>query len=423
MEDNIEVDVLVVGAGTSGIPAAIAAARCGAKVLLLEESSVIGGTITAAYVAMPCGGPRTGIYKEMLDCLAQNYPLPGGTNWFLPSSWLAVMRGMLKAEDRITTVCGADTWRPMVEDAGGRSRIGGVVLVGRDGTEKRAQASVTIDATGTGAVAYAAGCKWMYGREAQSAFGELHAAAQGDLVVQHCTWMYISQRIGTGAAFDMTRLQHANRGVQVLGLGWFHNDPAKALALNSGIYLHWGSAVACRDTRDPMAVAEAQGEAFTAMESDIRLLRENGFTVHLAPRLGIREGRRIVGDHVITENDLRSGMLPGDTIAIGTYGLDLWGTHLAPGEAHVPGYGIPYRALLPAGMDGMLLAGKSISGTHIASSAYRVQPILAAAAQAAGVAAALAARSRTTPRSLNPQDIRRTVSGPGQNVCLQVPGT
>jgi len=69
----------------------------------------------------------------------------------------------------------------------------------------------------------------------------------------------------------------------------------------------------------------------------------------------------------------------------------------------------------------LLLAGRSISGTHIASSAYRVQPILATAGQAAGVAAALAARSGARPRALDAQAVRRVLSGPGQEVSLQVP--
>lgn len=423
MKEKIEVDVLVVGAGTSGIPAAIAAARCGAKVLLIEENSVIGGTITCAYVAAPCGGPCTGIYKEMLDRLARYYRLPGGTNWFLPASWLSVMREMLRAEDNVRLLCGARNWRPIVSDAGGRPRIAGVALAGDDGAETIVKARATIDATGAGAVALAAGCGSMYGQEARSEFNEPHAPDQAGPAVQHCTWMYISQRTAPGPAFDMTRLRHAKLGVLALGLGWFHRKPEEAMARNTGIYLHWGCAVQCRDTRDPAAVAAAQDEALEAMEPDMRLLRENGFAAHLAPQLGIRESRRIRGDCVITENDLRSGALPDDTIAVGTYGLDLWGGNVSQEESHVPGYGIPYRALLPAGLDGLLLAGKSISGTHIAASAYRVQPILAAAAQAAGVAAALAAQSGATPRALDAQDVRRAVSDPGQDVRLRVPGT
>lgn len=420
MDARIDVDVLVVGAGTSGVPAAIAAARCGARVMLLEKD-LIGGTITGSYVAMPCGGPRTGIYGEMLDRLCRQHRLTGGTNWFLPSSWIAVMTQTLQAEDRITVMCGVKDWRPMVEEAGGRTSVCGVLLSQTGGAERQIRARVTVDATGTGAVAYRVGCRSMYGREARSAFGEPHAPEQADDKVQHCTWMYISQKIGAQPPFDMTRLEHARLGVLVSGVGWFHMHREKALAHDPGIHLHWGCAVECRDTLDSMAIADAQREALGAMEADLQLLRGHGYAVYLAPRLGIRETRRILGEHVITENSLRSGLLPEDTVAIGTYGLDLWGGHITDQERHVPCYGIPYRALLPKDVDGLLLAGRSISGTHIASSAYRVQPILSTAGQAAGVAAALGAQSAVSPREVDPRDIQDVLTGPGQNVSLRPP--
>ena len=421
MDERIDVDVLIVGAGTTGIPAAVAAARCGARVLLLGKEPTVGGTIVGSYVAMPCGGPRTGIYREMLDRLAQQHLLTGGTNWFLPSSWLAVMRQMLQAEARISTLCGIGNWRPVLEDRGSRMRVCGLLLPQHEGSESQIRARVTIDATGTGALARAAGCEAMYGREGKLEFGEPHAPEIGDRTVQHCTWMYISQKIGARPAFDMTRLEHVRMGVLVSGVGWFHAHRERALVHDPGIHLHWGCAVQCENTLDPTAIAKAQSEAFAAMEPDMRLLSEHGYAVHLAPRLGIRETQRIVGEHVITENDLRSGQLPVDTIASGTYRLDLWGGDVSPEERHVPCYGIPYRALVPRDVDGLLLAGRIISGTHIASSAYRVQPILATAGQAAGVAAALAARSGAQPRALDAQAVRRVLSGPGQAVSLQAP--
>ena len=232
--------------------------------------------------------------------------------------------------------------------------------------------------------------------------------------------MYVSQKLGDRPPFDMTRLENVRRGVLVSGLGWFHANPEECLRRDPGIHLHWGCAVRCRDTRDPMALAEAQREALVAMERDLTLLREGGYAVHLAPRLGVRETRRIVGDHVITENDLRSGELPKDTIAIGTYGLDIWGGQLSREESRVPAYGIPYRAILPKDVDGLILAGKSISGTHVAMSGYRVQPILSSAGQAAGVAAALSAQLEIAPRQLDADRIREVLTRPEHGVQLEM---
>jgi len=248
----------------------------------------------------------------------------------------------------------------------------------------------------------------MYGRDGKADFSEPHAPDEADELVQECTWMYISQKIGGGPSFDMMRLEYVRSGVLVNGLGWFHDDPERAMALNPGIYLHWGSRVRCADTRDPVALAEAQTEALRSMERDHALLRENGYAIYLAPRLGVRESNRILGEHVITENDLRSGVLPPDTIAVGTYGIDIWGEYqgIKIEERVTPAYGIPYRALVPKGIDGLLLAGKIISGTHLASSAYRVMPIVGSIGQAAGVAAALCVQRGRQPRALDPQAVR-----------------
>ena len=413
-------DVLVIGAGTAGIPASIAAARAGAKVLLLEKEPIVGGTITGSYVAMPCGGPRTGIYQEMLDRLAAEHCLTGGTNWYLPSSWLSVMLELLDAEENLRVACGSLVSAPITDEAGERPNVNGAIVRGPDGLETHVKAAVTIDASGSGFFADMAGCECLYGSDARDDFDEPHAAEERGDFVQHCTWMYISQKIGDGPAFDMMRLDNVRSGVLVSGLGWFHSKPEEALRRDPGLCLHWGSAVECRDTRAPSALAAAQREALAAMDRDLALLRENGYAVHLAPQLGVRETRRVVGEHTICENDLRSGVLPEDTIAVGTYGLDIWGGQLSREESHVPGYGLPYRALVPRDADGLLLAGKIISGTHIAMSAYRVQPILSPAGQAAGVAAAIAAQSGVPPREVAPTQIQAALAGPTQNVQLCV---
>ena len=134
---------------------------------------------------------------------------------------------------------------------------------------------------------------------------------------------------------------------------------------------------------------------------------------------------------VLIEEDLHVGGAPtdmfvtmfcGDTIAIGTYGLDIWGRHdLAANVSHVPAYGLPYRALIPKATDGLLLSGKAISGTHIAMSAYRVMPIAGSIGQAAGVAAAICARRKQQPREIDPQEIQGVLRGKQQRLQLDVP--
>lgn len=413
---TLTTDVLVVGAGASGIPAAIGAARAGAKVVLLEEDLVIGGATTDYYVDMLCGGPVTGVMLEAQTQLKQHYSPTRDALFFLPDSFQRVFWQLLNQEPNITTTPGVRVVEALTE--GAAARVVGVRAETGLGRTLILRSTVTVDATGCGAVAILSGCTALYGRDARTDFGEPHAPQKRDQHVQECTWMYISQKLGDGPPFDMMRLDNVRLGVLVNGLGWFHDDPELALRLNPGVYLHWGCRVRCDDTRDSRALGQAQAEALQLMERDHALLRENGYTVYLAPRLGVRESNRILGEHVVSENDLRSGVLPADTIAVGTYGIDIWGEYkgIKIADRVTPAYGIPYRALTPRDVDGLLLTGRSISGSHLGMSAYRVMPIAASIGQAAGVAAALCVRHTCQPRALDPALVRSTLRA--QNVQL-----
>lgn len=423
-QDALQTDVLVIGAGPSGVPAAIAAARAGAKVMLVEEDAVPGGAPVDMMVSMLCGGPRIGIFLEMVARLNAAHDLTGrpvegfetgskgGCNyWYLPSSYVQVLWEMLAAEKNISLMFGACATRALVSE-GARNRVRGVAVTAGDGRERCIEAKVTVDATGTGLVAALAGCRTMYGRNARSEFGEPFGPDVADNRVMPCTWMFISQRLRPGSPLDVTKLNnpgmvetHVNQWVGKGGNGFEER--------NAGVYLHWGATVLCSDTRDPGALALAQRAAFDKMKPDLDELRSQGFGVHLAPKLGVRECRRVLGEHVISVNDLRSGKLPDDTVALSHNGLDLWGESVPREWAHCPLAGIPYRALIPKDVDGLLVAGKAISGTHIANSSYRVQPVVASIGQAAGTAAALIAQKQTDVRSAPLGELQKLLQAGG----------
>ncbi len=419
MHKDLTTDILIVGAGASGIPAAIGAARAGARVILVEEDPVIGGAPSDYFVDMFCGGPLTGVLREAHTRLKTYYSPTPDAHFFLPAAFQDVFCYLLEQEPNIHVIAGARAVETLTDTGG---HITGVRVETGLGRAFSITAQITVDATGTGAVAIMGGGTAMYGRDAKADYDEPHAPAQPDTKVQECTWMYISQKVGHGPPLNMMELENVRLGVLVNGLGWFHVDPDRAMALNPGIYLHWGCRVQCADTRDSIALAEAQAEARRLMAHDHALLREHGYAIYLAPRLGVRESNRILGEHVITENDLRANLLPPDTIAVGTYGLDLWGEEdsVAVEDRHTPAYGIPYRALVPQDVDGLLLAGRIISGTHIGMSAYRVMPIVGSIGQAAGVAAALCVRQQCQPRDLDPDLVRDVLRQPSQHQQLEV---
>lgn len=415
-EDAMACDVLVVGAGASGIPAAIAAARAGARVVLLEEDWTPGGAPVDQYVAMLCGGPRVGIFREMAERLNTEHNLPGrpmepflnagdddGRDyWFTPAAYMQVLAGMLAAESNIDMVCGAPVTRVLVEDAGDRRRVRGVVVENPGLPARVYTAPVTIDATGSGLLAALAGCDTQYGRNAQADFGEAYGPDAADHQVQPCTWMFISQRLRRDAALPDAIF---GKGFVESNYGWVQRDDIEVNTRSAGSYLHWGATVTCADTRDAVAVAQAQREALTKLTPTIALLREHGFTVHLAPRIGIRESRRVLGETVVTATDLLAGRFPDDTVAHCHFFLDAWGEHNALPRTPVRA-GIPYRALIPRATEGLLIAGKAISGTHLAMSAYRVQPVMASVGTAAGLAAVLAARLHTAVRNIPLPELR-----------------
>ena len=421
-----DIDVIVVGAGASGIPAAIAAARSGARVLLLEEDMVPGGAPVDTYVAMLCGGPRRGIYREMIQRLDRDHtpagaPSPsfgvdgedGRNHWYLPGSWMSVGLELINAEPRLRLSCGSRVVGALVEGAGRGTRVDGVRVAAADGTTRELRAPVTVDATGTGLVAALAGCATLYGREARSDFGEPYGPERADLQVQRCTWMYVSQRLRPGAVLPYERLT-VQACVEAELDHWVGKVPNDNWAgRDAGIYLHWGGTVQCRDTRDAVALHEAQRECLALMRVDLATLRSAGFTVHLAPRMGVRESCRAVCDHVVTVTEMKSGVLPDDAVAVGLYGLDAWGEQFSREEAALPLFGIPYRALLPRGIDGLLVAGKAIGATHLAASACRVQPIVASIGQAAGTAAAMAAHNPAGLRAIDPRALRRSLRDQG----------
>ncbi len=423
----LSTDVIVVGAGASGVPAAIAAARGGAKVILLEEDMFPGGAAVDMYVALLCGGPRVGIYREMAEALNAKHEISGkpiedfdagnkgGCNyWYLPSSYIRVLLNMIAKEKNIRLMCGASVVNTIVDD---NRHVKGVSIQHKGGNTQTINAPITIDATGTGFVAELAGCDTMYGRDGRHTFNEPFGPDTPDTTTQRCTWMYISQRLRPDAIFPRDKIKGGGMVENNLNHwvgGLWQGKEDNYMARNAGIYLHWGASVLCEDTRDPIELAQTQLKAMQIMEPDIAALQEAGYIVHLAPKLGVREVRRVVGDYILTVKDLKSGILPQDTIALTEGGIDVHQTPpLTTEQVIIPLAGIPYRCLLPKDTEGLLIAGKSFSCTSYALGACRVQPVVASIGQAAGTAAAMAVQNKIGVKNIDIDKLQQTLKTDG----------
>jgi len=429
---DLEADVLVVGAGAAGLPAAIGAARAGAQVICVEEDAVIGGAPSDYYVCLFYGRPMTGVNAELERLLQSRYAPTPRAKFFLPSGYQRAWRELVAAEDALRVVTGARAIAVRHAPGSGTPTVAGVTVEVAPRVTFDVFARVTIDCTGSGIISELAGCSIMYGREGRSDFDEERAPEESDDVVQACTWMYFIQGIPGAEHPDPAEWRpqgvHVNVGIPFPDE---ERDPPSEAVLpgerDPELYLRWGGGGGGfhgYDTRDPLSLAQAHAEAYQALEPEFRQLNDNGYTVHLAPRIGVRECRRVAGEHVMTESDIATERFPGDTIAVGEYGFDVWpkggqeGRPTRYTSAYPWRFGIPYRALVPRGVDGLLVAGKCMSGTHLAQSGFRVMPIAGSTGQAAGVAAALSVQGPVAPRNLDPQDIRQTLRYPSQHLQL-----
>jgi hypothetical protein len=139
----------------------------------------------------------------------------------------------------------------------------------------------------------------------------------------------------------------------------------------------------------------------------------------IAPRLGIRESRRILGDYVLTEHDCQAGLdqqSHTDIIAITDHAVDIHGSHHRIYEVPNGAYGVPYRCLLPRGLQNLLIASRAASFSHIAASSCRLCRTMMTLGQAAGTAAAACVAHRISPRQVNVGDLQASLRA--QNVAV-----
>ncbi|MDG9689208.1 FAD-dependent oxidoreductase [Streptomyces sp. Alain-F2R5] len=431
-------DVLVVGGGPAGFAAAVGAADTGADVVLVERYGFLGGNATAALV-MPLmsfhnehkqaafteagdtsrllptdhgeGEPVVaGVLWQLLDrltgrggCLPPS-PKTGYTVPFDPELFkFSLLEMMDEAGVRMLFHSFASGALPLDDGSGWRvvfeTKSGPVVI----------DAGVVVDGTGDGDVATACGAPYEIGRPE-------------DGLVQPMTLMF---RVADFSRPDFADYVRDNpdqwRGVHGL---WDLIEEARAageLRLPREDILFFATPhpreVAVNSTRvnrvlgtSVWDLTRAEYAARRQLAQIDRFLRtrvpgfEESYVVQSGTHIGVRESRRVLGDYQLTGHDILAARTFPDVIAHGAYPVDI---HNPRGSGtilkRVPRgsfYDIPLRCLVPRGTERLLVAGRCISGTHVAHSSYRVMPIAMATGHAAGVCAALTVRHGRGPRGL-----------------------
>ncbi len=403
------VDVLVCGGGLAGAMAAVAAAREGAQVLLVERYGFLGGNASAGAVAQfnswQTGGGRRvigGLADEVVERLTRyesarpHEIFTMGTGHRMDRVEYAPEMLKLVLDDMVSESGVRPLLHASLADvtASGR-RIEAVTLLTKSGV-LAVRPRVVVDASGD--------LDPM--RRAGASFLDLEEGEQ----LQPATMMF---RFGPVDFERFNGMTHAE--VTALARrGFEQGDLAReALHCARDPFTDDGwfniSRVAI-DATDALALSRGEIEGRRQAWRAARYLRssvpgcEGGALRAFATQLGVRETRRIHGDHVLTAEELMKPEQFADSIAAGAYPIDI---HAASGgKFHVQHFGddhayqIPYRSLIPIGFDNALVAGRGLSATHSALGAVRVMTISMAVGQAAGTAAAMAAQSSQTDASV-----------------------
>ncbi len=403
-------DVMVVGGGMAGISAACSAAASGADVVLADRFGVVGGNATTGGVAAFCG--ETKGQGEVFDAVVADLEAFDAIAPYRPGTVharvfdheilsivlqeLLLRRGVrLLLHTRFVSAAARD------------GRITECILCGKSGLEA-VQAKQFIDCTGEAEVVHTAGFATEKGREQDGLqlpmslmFFIRHVEEQDARVQLPEGWF---GRIDREEDLPMTTL-------------WPNGPRSNAVKLKVPMF----------DSTDTESMTAAEIQARRRMMEVLdyyqRVEKQHWLLDHCSPQIGIREGRRIVGEYRLTVDDLRAGRSFDDAIARGTFYLDGHKPdddkrtyQLPPDELDVPPYQIPLRCLLVRDSVNLMGAGRCLSADQLALSSARVTTSCSMMGQAAGIAASMAVDRGCELRDLDVQAVRSEVERRGANL-------
>ena len=407
-------DVAVIGGGFAGGAAALAAARAGASVILVDKSNCLGGAAVNCLVnpfmpnATVIDGEwrslSAGLFQDICERLSARGAMAGAE--FLEEELKLILNDMME-EQGVDLLFHAYLFAADLRDGKIRSvslaTVGGVMTL---------EADYFIDASGDAQLAYLSGCPTVLGREPDSL----------------CQPMTLCFRVGNVdverfyASRERLKAIHA----QSLAAGELINPRENILVFKTPVphVLHFNTTrVVKRNPTDPLDVTEAEILARKQVYEIYEFMKrhadglENSFLMMTAAEIGVRESRMIVGEHVLTETECRDCIKFEDSIAACRYDIDIHnpegtGTSIysfPTGEY----YTIPYRCLLPKGADNLLVAGRCISSDHGAQASYRIMPTVCCIGEAAGEAVGLAVQERCALREIDVKELQRRLTEHG----------
>ncbi len=446
---NTDWDVVIIGGGTAGLFAGIASARLGARTLLIERGGYLGGNIATG---MNIGGFFDGNDRQVVrgipEELVQRAVRAGGG------------RGHIFFHDRDRWISSTASLDPeifkhiafeMLTESGCKlwlytsfiraTTVGREVSVVEVATKTgvvNLTAKIFIDASGDADLAASAGVPFERGGGTrQQGVTCMFRVGNVDLAEVE---RYMEEQVNTDHKTPWTFQNAPLRGSHKYWTPWkMFPELERRFVRQFGVYYHGTPGdvfINCTHT----AIDSLDPEDITA--GTIRLRRqamefmeflkahvsgfENSYLAHVYD-LGVRESRRMIGEYILTVEDMKMERRFGDVVAMGAYPPDLhdakagnilisgngWSSGEMDAEANAlpynPGYQIPYRSLLPSSHDNLLVAGRCISASFEAQAGARGMAPCAAMGQAVGTAAALAHHSNLSPKQLEICELQRVL--------------
>ena len=428
MTHETKYDVVVLGGGFTGCAAALAAARLGQKTLLLEASGFLGGAASNCLIfpLMPYatsvkdedGNPKKhylsrGILAELVRDLQETGDIRGDSGFLDEAVKLLLDRKMTENGVQVlfhATLCGVKKNGSHIDSVDVVTKAGVLTFEGR----------MFIDCTGDADLCTMADVPTVLGREP-------------DHLCQPMTLCFRVANVDKQAFFanrdEMRRLHK-----EWLDAGRFTNPREDILVFDYPIdgMLHFNTTrVVKHNPVDPFDVTRAEMEARRQVQELLDFFRvnklagmENARLVYTAPSIGVRESRMLVGDYVLTGQDLVDCTKFDDAIAAGNYDIDIHNPE-GSGTSHYyfpagTWYTIPFRSLIPKAVDAdnLLVGGRCISVDHEAQASVRIIPICTTTGEAAGVGAAVANREGTTVQSADVKEVQRILVESGAYIGI-----
>ena len=422
MKEQKHYDIIVIGGGFAGAAAAIAAARQGRSVRLIEKYNCLGGA--AAFdlvnpfmrywdfaegrtkkIMLSCG-----LFAEIVDRIDELGGFRGNTRQTFNEEILKLVLNRMAIESGVELLYG--TYLVGAEREG--NSIRSLTVSGVGGTYT-VSADRYIDATGDANLAMLAGFDYRVGRESDGL----------------CQPMTLCFRLGN---VDMEKYAACKPQInplykQLRAEGKIQNPREDVLAfytVTEGI-LHFNTTrVVKHDPTDAEDVTRAEIMAREQVFEMIAFLRENFeafrdcVLLSTGMQIGARESRMIVGEYTLTQEDLLACTRFADSVAVCNYDIDIHSPD-GSGTSHYyfpdgQYYTIPYRVMIPKGADNLLVTGRCVSATHEAQASLRIMPTVATLGEAAGIAAAISCESGKSVREIDVDQLRKTLRDVGARI-------